>query len=65
MQRDECDRILWILTTHGGSMAKNELAWRLHMELGELDIFIRELEHIGKIKLAEIKGRLGVRLRRD
>ncbi len=65
MQRNTVDRILWILTTHGGLMTKIELAWRLNMELGELDLVIKDLEHIGRIKLAEIEGLLGVGLRMD
>jgi hypothetical protein len=38
------DRILWILSEHGGSMTKGELARKLHMKIGELDPILRELE---------------------
>jgi hypothetical protein len=44
-------------------MAKSDLAHRLQMRQNELDVIMQKLERAGNIKLAEIKGKLVVRLR--
>jgi DNA-binding IclR family transcriptional regulator len=59
------DRILWILANNGGSMGKSDLAHHVQMRLSELDVVLQELEHAGKVRLTEIKGKLAVGLRRD
>jgi hypothetical protein len=46
-------------------MPKGELARRLHIKRGELDLVLKELERAGKINLTETKGKLTVRLRRN
>jgi hypothetical protein len=46
-------------------MAKSDLARRLQMRLNELDVLLQELEHAGKVKLTEIKGKLVVGLREN
>jgi transcription initiation factor IIE alpha subunit len=53
--RDDCKRIFSMLTEHRGSMTKDELARRLHIKIGELDLVLRELERAGKVNLTEIK----------
>ncbi len=58
------DRIMWMITEHGGSMTKGDLARRLNMKIGELDLHLKELERAGKINLTEIKGKLAIGLRR-
>ena len=64
MAKNDHDRILWTLKEHGGSMAKGELARRVHMRREELDLVLKELESAKKIQLVEIRGKLVVGLRR-
>ena len=65
MKRNDQDSVLWTLTERGGSMAKSDLARRLHMKIGEFDLVLKELERARKIKLTEIKGKLAVGLQED
>jgi hypothetical protein len=58
--RNDPDRILWALTEHGGSMSKSDLARCLQMRIGELDVVLRELERVEKVRITEIKGKLVV-----
>lgn len=50
------------LTEHGGLMAKSALARWLQTRQTELDAVLMELERAGKVKLIEIKGKIGVGL---
>ena len=66
--KDPCQEMTKIvfcghLAEHGGSMAKSDLASRLQTRQTELDVVLQELEHAGKVKLTEIKGKLVVGLR--
>jgi len=63
LPRNDQDRVLWTFTEHGGSMAKSDLARHLQTRQTELDVVLQELEHAGKVKLTEIKGKLVVGLR--
>lgn len=55
MTRSDQDRVLWILTEHGGSMSKSDLARRLEMRQAEVDVVLQELERAGKVNLTETK----------
>jgi hypothetical protein len=58
LSRNDIDNVLWTLTERSGSMAKSNLARRLQMRIGELDVVLRELGRVEKVRITEIKGKL-------
>lgn len=52
-----------LYAVHSSPMDKSDLSYSLQIRLNKLDVVLQELEHAGKVRLTEIKGKLIVGLR--